>query len=113
MQGFCWRKGLQDHLIAYCTKNEPCDALALYPNGFSVNNRQKLCWPSAFFKTGSGGKLDLAGQLTLAPQAVLLVKKSKWTPTLGDKPDQVLKVCAMCVFAKLGQGLSAWLMLAW
>ena len=101
VQDFCWRKGLQDHLITYCNKNESCDALALYPNGFSENKRQKLCWPSAYFKTGSGGKLDLAGQLTLAPQAVLLVKKSRGTPTLDYKPAQVLKVWAMGVFAKI------------
>ena len=99
MQGFCWRKGLQGHLITYCNKHESCHALALYLNGFSVNNHQKLCWPSAFFKTGSSGKLDLAGQLTLAPQAVLLVKKSRWAP--GNKPAQVLKVWAMGVFVNL------------
>ena len=78
VQEYCWRKGQPRDLVAYCDRQEHCDALALYPRGFSVSSRQKYCWSSAFFKSGGGRSLDLGGRLSLAPQAVLLVKKSKW-----------------------------------
>ena len=65
------------------------------PRVFAMKPRQKLCWASAFFKSGGNGSLDLAGQMTLAPQAVLLVKRSKWTAPSDYKPPQALKVWAM------------------
>lgn len=88
VQEYCWRKGSQEDLVTYCNRHKQCDALELYSNGFSISSR-KLCWASAFFKSGGGQSLDLATQLTLAPQATLLVKKSKWTPGPGSKPPQV------------------------
>ena len=97
VQEYCWRKGQPGDLVAYCDRHEQCDALALYPRGFSVSSRQRYCWSSAFFKTGSGRSLDLAARLTLAPQAVLLVKKLKWTPTPGFEPPQVREARATCV----------------
>ena len=83
VQKYCWRKGSQEDLITYCNRHPQCDALELYPDGFSTTTRQ-LCWTSAFFKFGNGS-LDLAARLTLAPQAVLLVKNSSWTPGPGSE----------------------------
>ena len=84
VQDYCWRKGSQEDLVTYCNRHPQCDALALYPDGFSLSTR-RVCWASAFFKSGNGTRLDLAGAQTLAPQAVLLVKNTSWTPGPGSE----------------------------
>lgn len=95
MQVYCWRKGRPADLLAYCDAHAECDALALFPNGFSFN-QQPHCWPSAFFKRRDGGSLtrsgdglaggtlDLAGRLMVSPQAVLYVKCSAWRFAMGS-----------------------------
>ena len=95
-QDYCWRKGLPDDLVAYCNRHEQCEALALYPHGYSVSNRQKQCWASAFFKTGGNGSLDLATGLRLAPQAALLVKSSSWAHVPGFEAHPVREASGFC-----------------
>ena len=95
LQDYCWRKGRPADLLAYCDVHAACDALALFPNGFSFN-QQPHCWPSAFFKRRDGGSLsrfgdrlqggtlDLNRRLMLSPQAVLYVKCSAWNFAMGN-----------------------------
>ena len=97
VQEYCYRNGQLGDLVAYCNRHKQCDALALYPRGFSVSSRQEKCWSSAFFRIGGGRSLDLAGRLTLAPQAVLLVKKLKWAPAPGFEPLEVREARATYV----------------
>ena len=86
--------------------HEACDALVLYPSGFTKTEGDPVCWASAILKSGNGTSLDLAGPLTLAPQAVLLVNKSRWTPPHGFEPPKVRAMRAMV--ANIGPGIKGW-----
>jgi hypothetical protein len=75
-QEYCILEGCAADLVSYCTNSSTCDALALFYDGFASYSHQ----PAAKYKTrGNDAHLDLAAHLTIAPQAVLYVKKKSWT----------------------------------
>ena len=115
MQDYCWRKGRPEDLLAYCTAHAECDALTMFPSGFSLSEHPH-CWPSAFFKRRDGGRLthdrleggtlDLAKRLTLSPQAVLYVKCYAWDFAMGKSTSCTVR-CPPHLLSDKIQGFSA------